>query len=50
MSVSDFGNLVDTEYVTKYKTIDGKEIIPLLEPSILEKDVDAYQGYEVSLG
>jgi hypothetical protein len=45
MNVSDFGNLVDKVYITKYKTMDGKEVIPLIEPSIIEKDVDAYQGY-----
>jgi hypothetical protein len=47
MSVDGLKQIDEKKLVIEYKTKDGKEIVPQIDPSMIEKDVDISQDINV---
>jgi hypothetical protein len=48
VNLDSLGQIAGATFVAKYKTKDGKEIVPEIEPSIIEKDIDLTQDINVN--
>jgi hypothetical protein len=48
VSVDQLEHIEGKKVIIEYKTKDGKEIVPIVEPSIIEKDVDISQDVYIS--
>jgi|GEM_PF-1848807 hypothetical protein len=48
ISVDNLSQIAGAIFVTKYKTKDGKEIVPEVESSLIDKDVDVSQDVNIN--
>ena len=48
VNVDNLSHIAGATFVTKYKTKDEKEIVPEIEPSIIEKDVDVSEDININ--